>query len=84
LLRRRKAWLLGWATCALGGLSLLLLIDRFFDEMTSLYWLFGCLCLTAISGIMALVFRFRERPREVIVRRVPHWPGEPPVIHLDR
>lgn len=75
-MRRRKAWLFGWSTCALAGLSLLLLVDEI-----SLYWLIGSVGLTAISGIAALVFRFIEPPREVTVRRFPGWP---PVIHLKR
>jgi len=84
-LRRRKAWFFGWSTFALAGLSLLLLVTQFSGDATiSPSWMFVCAGLTGISGIFALVFRFTEQPRQVIVRRFPRWPGEPPVIHLRR
>jgi len=67
---------------ALAGLTLLFLLAQFSsDVIISRGWMFVCAGLTSISGIVALVFRFTEQPRQVIVRHVPHWP---PVILLRR
>jgi hypothetical protein len=37
--------------------------------------------LALVTGTLAAVFRFTERPREVVVRDFSDW-DEPPVIHV--
>ena len=79
LLRRKKVWKCGLAAIALALLTVLFAVDRLTSEAPiPISWLVGCAALTCVSGTLALVFRSKEQPSEIIIR---DWPGEPPVIH---
>lgn len=86
VLRRKKAWFFGRVTAWLAWLCLMLWGAYSFGVTFSLNlsfdWVLVCLCLTVVTGIVALIFRCVEQPREVTVSRFRDWPGGPPVIHV--
>jgi hypothetical protein len=83
-MRRPKARLCFLCFLSWTGLAIIMVVASSVENSEgNVYWTLGLAFsgLAVVVGALAVVFRFTEQPREVVVRDFSGW-EEPPVIHL--